>query len=543
MNALDITVDQWKALPEAERPRCDKIDDLITYLSAISGSLPMASTAKLSYFIHENGEAMTEASDINPILFNHKPEPTPVQLAKTPDEIISSHQGFLDNLTGGSLQEALENVKDSVITATDNMDHYYNQYSDCVDRLQRSRATLAELEKAVENSQGKDHTWIKNLMEGERFFQLIGVDFDSVLLYTRDPVTLRQYNPAAGVDVSVNLGQFWLRLKQGITRVYPLFGNIVYEGYVHPHISTSGGICWGDQKKHAAELMAAGRIEEYLNLLQSLLTTYSDSNPYKPLSRFSTESQKIGVVRSDSEGSFEGHYSMPIKSPYLGPYQNDPNWDVRSPLEYKDIVLVHRGGGMNPYYATVLGSEVQEDGSTEVTCIPTKAFSTDTDSTASNHKLSYPCRTDIEPLSPETQDKVRKAYKTACVECRDTKIPKGTEVRILKNDTFPFLNGQKAIVVKNQQRSYVTVALRCQTEWIRFLMNPKDVTPIPDEFYTQADVTRYMNIYEQNSRTVETPTNHICEDCGHEHTQLADFYFVSDNKIECNNCSYRWTTI
>lgn len=115
---------------------------------------------------------------------------------------------------------------------------------------------------------------------------------DALWLRTRNDVVLTFRNRAADIDVTVNLGRFAVQLVPGEARVsvFPCGRNRTpgSRDLSHPHVS-GGSVCWGASAELANRAIADWQFGEVLQLLQQLLLTYCDDNPYVSLVEFTDD--------------------------------------------------------------------------------------------------------------------------------------------------------------------------------------------------------------------------------------------------------------
>lgn len=110
-------------------------------------------------------------------------------------------------------------------------------------------------------------------------------------LATKVECIMSETNKAAGIDRRVNMGKYLARLnvKTMSLELHRYLQNpLAPKGpYHHPYVGTDGQICWGNAASTAARHLASGQVFEVLNLLISLLVTYTpEATPYARLHEF-----------------------------------------------------------------------------------------------------------------------------------------------------------------------------------------------------------------------------------------------------------------
>lgn len=124
------------------------------------------------------------------------------------------------------------------------------------------------------------------------------IDRSIIYLRTRNPVVCLDRNNAAGIDLSKNMGWMSVILNPLETtrnvNVVPIGRNQWhsaqhYSGQIfwHPFISNNGQVCFGNGKNLAVSYMRDGRVGDLLELLETVLTTYTGNEmPYVKLEAF-----------------------------------------------------------------------------------------------------------------------------------------------------------------------------------------------------------------------------------------------------------------
>lgn len=96
------------------------------------------------------------------------------------------------------------------------------------------------------------------------------------------------HTTSLGNNITVPMGHFKILLDLNNLKV-DIQGhkdNIVFEGSMHPHVSTSGIPCWGNASSHIIEALKKGCVSDILSVLMALLYNYNAASPYKPLENF-----------------------------------------------------------------------------------------------------------------------------------------------------------------------------------------------------------------------------------------------------------------
>lgn len=141
-------------------------------------------------------------------------------------------------------------------------------------------------------------------------------DFDGrcISFLTRTDVVLTEINPAAGLNIRLNMGKFRAALpldNPGDLRVFPHSGNTLVNRYPHPHVGQDGWLCWGNASAQSANFAAAGQLSQLMRLLSSLLTSYSAEAPFVSLVRFQ-EAQGVSNGSQAQEETQAAEEDMPF---------------------------------------------------------------------------------------------------------------------------------------------------------------------------------------------------------------------------------------
>ena len=161
---------------------------------------------------------------------------------------------------------------------------YYRNYET---RLkQAADADVARRRLAGERSSFSDQ--IRAIDDGG-FWEFVGMEGTSSFKFkTRNNINLEYKNAAIGADIRVNMGKFQAAFNYSDSRirVMPAENNINVGGYYHPHINSSGEICWGTAQAQASNELSKGLIVNPFLLLAAVLTGYNSGSPYVNLQSF-----------------------------------------------------------------------------------------------------------------------------------------------------------------------------------------------------------------------------------------------------------------
>lgn len=161
--------------------------------------------------------------------------------------------------------------------------------------VQHAFGSLKEIMKLENRSFDSTHQALEILKD--KFWKFRDVSGSCLQFETANEVILSEVNPAANVNIQVNLGKFIasLDIANASVKLMPLAAFVpgariiaikAAGGYYHPHFDTSGSPCWGSASTQAAQFLATGEFVELMKLLAALITTYSPARPYAALIHF-----------------------------------------------------------------------------------------------------------------------------------------------------------------------------------------------------------------------------------------------------------------
>lgn len=189
----------------------------------------------------------------------------------------------------GLFDEEIWRQKRTIESKEYDLRHYERRQKSLMEELAKAHAKLHALEagEGADSRIAKVEEDLEEILLNGWWGDLL-VDGDWFWLRTTDDIVLSQRNKKAGLDQSFNLGQVsvGINLSRGECKVVPYKNNLRYDDLFHPHVNTTGSICWGDAAEASSKALVEWRVKDLLNLLQALLITYSPSNPYTQLNNF-----------------------------------------------------------------------------------------------------------------------------------------------------------------------------------------------------------------------------------------------------------------
>lgn len=228
-----------------------------------------------------------EKNEINKRFFEHletiKKE-APVESAR----LRALIRGPIQQRYETTRQKAIQSKKVTLQNLQQDIGDHHARATDCVRRCWLLQTEIDQLSVAVSEANNPLEAELLGILEsGWDFLDFSG---DAVDFVTRSEVVVSEKNPAAGIDITVNLGKFRARLNLGSAdvRVYVHQDNTMVSNFYHPHINHGGQPCWGNVSLNAAKCQAERSIKSLFEILLALLHSYSAEAPYRPLNDFYT---------------------------------------------------------------------------------------------------------------------------------------------------------------------------------------------------------------------------------------------------------------
>lgn len=224
---------------------------------------------------------------INKIFFGMQAESAP---KISNEEVLAGLGSALVNLD----KKVQEQVMQVAANARSNMDYAYAQAHEHMKRFNekmREASNQRAIADKIEGNKGKCVTTeVSKILQIPFYTNHTIPDNGSWLkMETANEIILTEVNPKAGIDRRINMGKYkvMIELFSNEVRVDYHSNNLQSRGHIHPYISGSGNVCWGTASDAVHKMQKNRESAEILNLLSSLLSTYSpDSNPYQRLMDF-----------------------------------------------------------------------------------------------------------------------------------------------------------------------------------------------------------------------------------------------------------------
>jgi hypothetical protein len=238
-----------------------------------------------------------EKKSLNQVFFKQPAQPASVKpVAIDPKSVDAMAEKFRKRLETNRKNE-IKNIQYYIDDHLRNAESHSRNLNACLTSAANQRAKLdlyTNLDGAVEKIKAElvaivnDPFW-EYLPAEPRMF---GSPDDELVFANRQDIILLEQDPDNKIDRRLNVGRFkvYYSVTSRFIRVMPFERNVKNKGngnYYHPYVSSGGEPCWGTASGTAGELMLSMQLGKVMQLLATLLSTYStSSNPYVRLVDF-----------------------------------------------------------------------------------------------------------------------------------------------------------------------------------------------------------------------------------------------------------------
>ena len=333
--------------------------ETVNYITTMANSF-MVDIGSTSFEKFErDGAIIEDKQEINKIIFElgvvNKASPAACNLVtQIPDEYLERITEQQRSMLDGRESQ----IKDTIANEIAQINDFEGRINIHIANLRQAyddQLMLKKFKEGTDTIGGPVVEEIKKIAASNEW-QFLKAYGSVVYFANRQCVRQSFVNPAAGVDIHINYGVFVARLdlsgdslRHDSIRVYKFLRNLeagTNSRYIHPHVSGSGKICWGNVKAAVSDLMAQGRYATVFNHLHDLLNTYCPDNPYVGIEAFEANILKGKITRIDNEDEdSDSVYVRPSDLP-----DNEfvpPQWDVETVLDIGDIVKIKSVAELN----------------------------------------------------------------------------------------------------------------------------------------------------------------------------------------------------
>lgn len=246
-------------------------------------------------------EIVSEKNEINKRFFakiqailkesSEKDEARKLSNASEENVLVAAEEQILQKLVSVKgeaerrLRTDIENSKSEMTSAQTNLES----------KLKRFHTLTSDLDKLLNNPTNLSKKLLNEVREvvSTGLFVNPVYENNSSYLYLSTPsdIILNHKKASANLDLSINLGKMSVEINLTTLhiRVFPYKNNLLSaRGFWHPHISTSGDICWGNAASTFQKLVEGRDLQKILVLLMAIIKGYSDTDPppYEALAYF-----------------------------------------------------------------------------------------------------------------------------------------------------------------------------------------------------------------------------------------------------------------
>jgi hypothetical protein len=279
-------------------------------MSSIAG-IDIAHWNILEVFKREDGSIHSDKMKINEILFSNK-DHKPKYVGVTANQVKA-----LDSMRVKGREDAAGACYRQYNFHLENSNNYYREY---LIMLKHARENYNKYELLKDQKTNLSAEVEKVIADG--FFKLERVaGSESVVEFiTTQDIFLNYLSDKHKAKMSVNVGQFRIRcyLASGEYFVSRFNNNTsTARGYYHPHVNTSGYVCFGEEKHRFNELAATGQVSGCMEIIRGVLTSYYEDSPYENLHVFKERQEKIEqeeLARKKEEEEQKRQTTMEVSS-------------------------------------------------------------------------------------------------------------------------------------------------------------------------------------------------------------------------------------
>jgi len=192
-----------------------------------------------------------------------------------------------------------DSIGDTITEERDNaiidVEHYHTKIEEGLRKVRELNIKYGDLEAGqTERIEAQLKSALEVVSENP-FYTFIGFNKKHMRFLTQ-PIDLRDYNPAANLDLTLNLGSMVVEIPFSCDGDYIHVyrgENTIESSHWHPHVNSSGSVCWGNAANLYQDLLLSGDMGQLLTIMQQLLCTYNRESPYKALST-------MAIIEKDS---------------------------------------------------------------------------------------------------------------------------------------------------------------------------------------------------------------------------------------------------
>ena len=275
-----LVLPAYRPLPDAsEADNKSKIMETLSYLEDMGSTLqvPVLGMRLLGNFTGTDGRLITDQTTLNQKLISFKESIESPQWKKDSMQLFAPIIG----------KNVSENVSSDIISKRRKIEQdlqtYQRKLGEIIEQQQELNLNFGRsVDFCADNITETVKTTIAALADNN-FYEFIGFSERYTYLLTQ-PIELRLYEPHRGLDITRQMGRFTVCIPHGKGQPKVRAGLHNYDtDYIHPHVSASSTICWGNVANHWQNLLLSGDYSGLLQLIQDLLTNYNPESPYQAL--------------------------------------------------------------------------------------------------------------------------------------------------------------------------------------------------------------------------------------------------------------------
>jgi hypothetical protein len=373
--AVDMTavLDEWappvpvpslaEQAAEAEKQKVklskQEIESYITYLTG-QLKLDYAKVTALKPDI-EKAFSVEGKTGVNKMLMGNEALQKTTESIAISEDALATVMEFDKKWASDQVSRRIRDLQQKIDRSISNAQNYYREANGYLRGIRADQAELHQLEGRT-----SDPDILKTQVQAlaaKGFALDISQAEQGSLNFITPPITLSQFNTEAGLNYSVVMGNYKIKvlMPHCTVQVFEAANNIRVRGYYHPHVAVDGNICWGNAANAVTQAVVTRDVQKLVELAFAVLSEYNDESPYKHLNQFWQMSnpeylntlEKVWV--KDTSACWAIEEDLPA-DPHSGDIRDTSNDSYdRAMIRFYPYILQYKGTGI----------EVERDGETQ----------------------------------------------------------------------------------------------------------------------------------------------------------------------------------
>ncbi len=204
---------------------------------------------------------------------------------------------YIDNLSNRYMLDMAARAENEITSSLRRAKEYFDSGESLIREAAQKRDSISFYPSQRAPSLGVQIQEMSN----SSYWNYHGILSEHAVFSTKNDIILRHRNVAAAIDVTVNFGKFDVlySLSNFVIKVKPREGNIFVHDYYHPHVNYGGSVCWGSATDTVHKALSNLNFTQVMTILASVLNSYNNDNPYKPIEMFDRENARLQNLEAE----------------------------------------------------------------------------------------------------------------------------------------------------------------------------------------------------------------------------------------------------